>query len=316
VGKRPHVHADLGDDHLGGGAAQAGDLIQPLHHLSERDDQLLELAVQLGDVSVQRIHPGQHPSQQEPMMVGEEPGERLLQHGELGAQAGPGQLRERLWVALAGDQRGQHRPAGDPEDVAGDHRQLDLGVLQQLLDPLLLRGAHAHQVGAVAGHIPQPADRRWWHEAGPQHLPLGHLAQPYRIQLVGLGPPGQVLDVAGIHQPDLQPVRLQQIEHRLPVVAGGLQHHPGHPQPGQPVGQLQQRAGHRRVGGDLLQPPSPLALAGHPHTAGQLGLADIQRGDPRDELLGVVGLLQHPASLRPTGQQHGCPQEPQGTGGI
>jgi hypothetical protein len=36
--------------------------------LAERDDQLLQLAVQLGDVSVQRIHPGQHLGQQEPMM--------------------------------------------------------------------------------------------------------------------------------------------------------------------------------------------------------------------------------------------------------
>jgi hypothetical protein len=170
-----------------------------------------------------------------------------------------------------------------------------------LLDPLLLRGAHAHQVGSVAGHVPQAADRRRWHEAGPQQLPLGHLAQPDRVELVGLGPPRQVLDVAGVDQPDLQAVRLQQIEHRLPVVAGGLQHHPGHPQPGQPVGQRQQRAGHRRVGRDLLQPPGPLALAGHPHTAGQLGLADIQRRDPLDELLGVVGLLQHPASLRADG---------------
>jgi hypothetical protein len=77
-----------------------------------------------------------------------------------------------------------------------------------LLDPLLLGGAHPHQVGAVAGHVPQPADRRRWHEAGPQHLPLGQLAQPHRIQLVGLGPPRQVLDLAGVDQPDLKPVRL------------------------------------------------------------------------------------------------------------
>jgi hypothetical protein len=35
-----------------------------------------------------------------------------------------------------------------------------------LLDALLLGGAHADQVGAVAGQVPQPADRRWRHEAG------------------------------------------------------------------------------------------------------------------------------------------------------
>src|SRR5215207_4635086 len=45
-----------------------------------------------------------------------------------------------LGVALPGDQCGQHGPAGDPEDVAGHHREFDLGVLQQLLHPLLFGG--------------------------------------------------------------------------------------------------------------------------------------------------------------------------------
>jgi hypothetical protein len=48
-------------------------------------------------------------------------------------------------------------------------------------------------------------------EAGPQHLPLGELAQPDRIQGVGLGPSREVLDVTGIHQPDLEPVGFQQV---------------------------------------------------------------------------------------------------------
>jgi hypothetical protein len=76
------------------------------------------------------------------VVVGELPGEGLLELAPLGAQPGAGQLGQPLGVTLALDQCGQHGPAGDPEDVAGDHRQLDLGVLQQLLDPLLLGGAH------------------------------------------------------------------------------------------------------------------------------------------------------------------------------
>ena len=185
-----------------------------------------------------------------------------------------------------------------------------------LLDPLLLGGAHADQVGAVAGQVPQPADRRWRHEAGPQHLPLSDLREPDRVQPVGLGPTRQVLDITRVDQPDLEPVGLQQVARALPVVAGGLHHHPGHPQLGQPVRQHQQRPGHCLVGAYLLQPLARGVGAWHSHTAHQLGLADIQRRDPPDELLGVVGLLQHPASLLADGQQHGCPQEPQGTGGI
>src|SRR4029453_3689688 len=72
-GETTHVYPDLGDDRAGGGAADATDLIQPVGRRRERDDQLLELLVQLGDVSVQPIPPAQHPGQQEPVMVGETP---------------------------------------------------------------------------------------------------------------------------------------------------------------------------------------------------------------------------------------------------
>src|SRR5215218_8379755 len=58
---------------------------------------------------------------------------------------------------------------------------------RQLLDPLLLRGPRRHQIRPVAGHLPQLPDRSWGDEAGPQHLPLGELAQPDRVQRVGLG---------------------------------------------------------------------------------------------------------------------------------
>jgi hypothetical protein len=195
-GREPgHVHAEFGDQQVRGGLADPGDLIQPINRPSEAGDQLLDLGVELGQVGVQGIHPGQHLGEQEGVLVGEEPSERLHQRVEFGAQPGAGQLREDLGVALAGHQRGQHGPPGHPEDVAGHHREFDLGVLQQLLHPLLFGGADRDQVGPVAGHVPQLPDRSWGDEAGPQHLPLGELAQPDRIQRVGLGPSGEVLDV-------------------------------------------------------------------------------------------------------------------------
>src|SRR4029450_12228264 len=88
-----------------------------------------------------------------------------------------------------------------------------------LLHALLLGGAHPHQMGAAAARAPQPPDRGWRDEAGPQHLPLGDLTKPHRVQPVGLGPPRQVLDVFGVDQPDLKPLGLQQVERRLPIVA-------------------------------------------------------------------------------------------------
>src|SRR3954447_19404990 len=78
------------------------------------------------------------------------------------------------------------------------------GVLEQLLHPLLLRGASGEQVDPVAGQIPQLPDRRRRHEARAQHLPFGDLAQPHRIEPVGLRPARQVLDVLGVDQPGLK----------------------------------------------------------------------------------------------------------------
>src|SRR5512132_4431087 len=89
-----------------------------------------------------------------------------------------------------------------------------------LLDPLIFGGPGRHQIRPVAGHVPQLPDRSWGDEAGLQHLPLGELAPPDRVQRVGLGPSREVLDVTGIHQPDLQPVRFQQVEDPPPIVAG------------------------------------------------------------------------------------------------
>ena len=104
-----------------------------------------------------------------------------------------------------------------------------------------------------------------------------------------------MLDVLGVDQPRLQTMGLEQVERRPPVVAGRLHHHPLHPQPDQPVRQLTQRGDHRRVGGNLLHPA--LAICdGEPDAAHDLGLADIQRCDPLDDLLVVTGFCEHRTS--------------------
>jgi hypothetical protein len=226
---------------------------------------------------------------QERVVFAEPPAQGLPQRGEPAPQPALGQLGQHLGVALAGDQGGEHRPPGHAQHVGGDRVQLDPGVLEGLLDALALAGVGLDEPLAVAGQVPQFADRRRRHEARPQHLPLGDLGQPHRIQPVGLRPPRQVLDVLGVDQPGLEPV-LQQIERRPPVLAGRLHHHPAHAERGQPVTQPEQRGGHRGDRPDLLHPPPTRAR--HPGAADHLGLAHIQRGDPLDDL-GLVGVDPH-----------------------
>ena len=181
-GREPgHVHPDLGDDDGGGGRPDAGDLIQACCRRGERGQVRLDLGVDGGDVGVETVDAVEHPGQQETVMIVEVPVERLLEPADLGPHPGACQLRQHLRITFTGDQRGHHRPPGHPEDVGGDDGELDAGF-EQLLDPVLLRGAHTDQIDAVTGQIPQPPDRPRRHETGPQHLPFGDLAQPDRVQ--------------------------------------------------------------------------------------------------------------------------------------
>jgi hypothetical protein len=188
-----HVNADLRDQQLRGGLADPGDLVQPVDHLGERAEQRLDPGVEHGDVGAQLINPVQHPGQQEGVMVGEEPSERLRQQRPLGAHPSTGQLRQPLRVAFPGQQRLKHRPPRHPEDVAGDHRQFDLGVLQQLLDPLLFRGPGRDQVGAVAGHVPQLADWSWRTNEGRSICRSATLHSHTASSVSVLGRPGRCL---------------------------------------------------------------------------------------------------------------------------
>src|SRR5664280_617404 len=173
-----HVHADLGDDHRGRGGTDTGDLVQASHRISERGKVGLDLGVEVGDVAVEGVDAGEHLGQQEAVVVGEVSDERLLQLGDLGAHPGPCHLSQDLGVAFTGDQGGQHLAAGDPEDVTGHDRQLDLRVLEEFFDAVLLPGLVRYQPDPVPGQIAKPADRNRGDETGPQHLAFGDFTQP------------------------------------------------------------------------------------------------------------------------------------------
>ena len=69
VGKPGHVEANLGDDDRGRGRPDPGDLIEPGDRISERGQVLPDLGVDGGDVGVDGVNTGQHPGQQEPVMI-------------------------------------------------------------------------------------------------------------------------------------------------------------------------------------------------------------------------------------------------------
>jgi hypothetical protein len=92
-GREPgHVHPDLGDHHVRSGPSDPGDLIETPDRPGERGDQLLDLGFDRGDIRAGLVDPGQHRAQQERVVIGEAPHERLLQPRGLGAHPGAGQL--------------------------------------------------------------------------------------------------------------------------------------------------------------------------------------------------------------------------------
>ena len=149
-------------------------------------------------------------------------GQCLAQLGQLDPHPPVSQIGEHPGITLSGDHGVQHRAAGHAVQVA-DHRvEFDLRVFQRLLQPQLLPRLIVDQAAPIAGDIAQPLDRLGPHQAGPAHASFDDLGQPHGVELVGLRPAGDVLDVSGVEQPTREAFGLEQVEHRLPVAGGRL----------------------------------------------------------------------------------------------
>ena len=185
-----HVQADLGNEFFGGPDADAGDLVEPLHGVGEGLAVACDRGVQSDEGLGEGVDASQHGGAQQRVVVTEVTGQGLAEPGELGAHRSTGHLRQHLDVTLAGDQRLQHLPSRDPEQV-GDHRvQLDLGVLEHLLQPRLLPGPFPHQSAPVTGQVPEPTDLCGWTKLG-RHMPASTtLASQTASSLSVCGRPG------------------------------------------------------------------------------------------------------------------------------
>jgi len=64
--------------------------------------------------------------------------QRVAELRDLLAQLAPRELREERGIPGALHQRLEHGPAGNAEDVRDDRRELDAGILQDLVEPLCL----------------------------------------------------------------------------------------------------------------------------------------------------------------------------------
>jgi hypothetical protein len=194
-------------------------MVEPVTGLDERDtglagvrrEQGVDVLVEPRDRCFQVGGVVQAQPDQQGVMIGETPAQRLAQRGDLAPQHALGQLGEHIRITLADDQRGEHRAAGDPEHVGGDRAQLDPGILQHLLDALALAGVGLDEPLAVAGQVPQLSDHRRGHETASHQAVFEQFGQPLRVQHVALVS-GQDLHMVGIDQLQLERPLLQRAE--------------------------------------------------------------------------------------------------------
>ncbi len=155
-----------------------------------------------------------------------------------------GQISEDLGVAFAGDERLDHRRRRLRPGSRCHRRQLDAGVLEELVEPLDLLGPGVDLGLAVSGQLPQLPDRGWRHEVRSDHPVGGDIGQPLGVGQVGLAARDS-LHVVGVDQPHLLNDVFQAVVDRLPVHPGCLHHCRRHGVRRKPGTQLSDASGHR-----------------------------------------------------------------------
>src|SRR5271157_2048465 len=230
-----HVDADLGDQHGRNQPVDTGNLHQErvLHAIGLKP--LADAQVERCDVRLDRFEPAQLHRQEEAVMLLDPPVERQDQIGALAAQLALGEIRHRLGRGLALDQRPEHRAAGHAEDIAGDARQLDVGGLQELQEPVAFGRLALHQLAAVAQQLAQLPQRPGRHKApGDQAVP-NQVGDPLGVLHIGLAP-RHVADVPGVADDQFE-MPLQDGIDRAPVDARALHPDVRHSRRPQPVPQ-------------------------------------------------------------------------------
>jgi hypothetical protein len=206
------------------------------------------------------------------MMLADVPGQCLFQGGQLDAQASHRSVRHLSRIGPASDQSVQDRPGRHPLEVAGDGRELDVGVFQDLLQAVDGCTALGDQASAIAGEIAQVPlldlrDEALLQEAEPHELrnPLG----VGDVRLV----PRHLLEVLGIDHPHLHK-GLQDVVDRFPIDPRAFHRHVGDAEADQPLSQLLQARRRRPEGSD--QTPDAALRVGDQYTSGNTPLVDVQ----------------------------------------
>ena len=260
---------------LRGAPLDAWDRAERFHGWREWCDLGFDRGGELGDRFVEEVDVGEDPSDDD-RVLGLEPAlQRLAERRKFRAKLPERQISEDFGVGGAGDQRGEHRPAGLAEQVRGDAVELDAGVFHQLVQSSGFALAVPDLSLAVAGQVPQRPDRLGRHQTPAEQPGLGEAAQPLRVGHIGLSP-GDLLHVTGVDQRAREPV-FQDRPDRFPIDTRGLHRDVRDAVCLKPVGQHEQSGDGRGEGRDILDPLPGLSRKAH--ARGHACLVDIESAD-------------------------------------
>jgi hypothetical protein len=110
-----------------------------------------------------------------------------------------------------------HGPCRLAQDIGGHIPQLDVGIFEDLLEPIDHARPIFDQTGAMPRECAQFALLDGWDEAGGEQAMLHQVGDPLRIAHIGLAP-RHGLDVRRIDQQQGK-VALEEVKNRSPIHA-------------------------------------------------------------------------------------------------
>ena len=221
-------------------------------------------------------------------MLADAAAERLDQRSARALEPRAAQLGNLARVALAGNDRLEHANPAYPHRI-GQHRgELDVGVLQDLVDPVLVANHFAHRLSPRSRQIAQLPDRSRRHEARRNQPVCQQIGNPGRIVHVALAT-RNVAHLLGIGQ-DQRKALIQHVPHRLPVNPGRLHRYVRDAQALQPIAQRHQLA---RRGAEPAHLLHHLATRKDPRACHHFGLVNVEASTASIENF-HLHLLQQP----------------------
>ncbi|OBQ32587.1 MAG: hypothetical protein AN485_21100, partial [Anabaena sp. MDT14b] len=206
--------------------------------------QRLQLGLALGKVLGNVVVHRQRLPEHEQVLLAPVAGERAHDVLLAGLDAPMPVLGQDFRFTLAGHDVADDGLPGLAHHVADHLGELDVHLHQCLLHALHPAGLARQQHLALARHGADHAHVGVRPKRRAQQPVAHQLLQPLAVLHVALAT-GHVLDLPGVHQPDLQAALLEHLVHRDPVHAGRFQRHYIHAARQQPIGQAVQIVSHR-----------------------------------------------------------------------